>query len=80
MAKDSLHPREFGYYVSLAQVGLEMVAPVGIGIALDHYLGWSPWATIGGAVFGLIGGVAHLIALTNRRDQGIPPNPQREES
>lgn len=80
MDKGPVHPREFGYYVSLAQVGLEMVVPVGIGLALDHYLGWTPWGIIGGAIFGLIGGLAHLIALTNRKDNSGTSQPQREDS
>jgi F0F1-type ATP synthase assembly protein I len=80
VAKGPLHPREFGHYIALAQVGLEMVAPVGVGIALDHYLGWAPWGVIGGAVFGLIGGIAHLIALTNRRNNSSPSTPQQEDS
>jgi F0F1-type ATP synthase assembly protein I len=80
VAKVPFHPREFGKYVALAQVGLEMVAPVGVGIALDHYLGWTPWGTIGGAVLGLVGGVAHLIALTNRSDDPGSSQTPREES
>lgn len=62
------HPWEFGYYVSLAQVGLEMVAPIGIGLLLDYWLGWAPWGVVSGAVVGLVGGIAHLVALANRRD------------
>lgn len=58
--------RELGHYVALAQVGMEMVAPVGLGLALDYYLHWTPWGTIGGAVFGLVSGVVHLVALSNR--------------
>lgn len=68
VAKAPLHPRDLGYYFALAQVGLEMVAPIGIGIVLDYYLSWTPWATVGGAVLGLVGGIAHLIAISNRPD------------
>jgi len=60
--------RDLGYYVALAQVGLEMVAPIGIGVILDYYLSWSPWATVGGAVFGFVGGMLHLIVMVNRHD------------
>jgi F0F1-type ATP synthase assembly protein I len=60
--------REYGFYISIAQVGLEMAAFVGIGLLLDHYLDWSPWGVVGGAVFGLVAGVAHLAALANRGD------------
>ena len=68
MPTGPINPREFGHYISLAQVGLEMVVPIGIGLALDHFLGWSPWGVVGGAVFGLVGGLLHLIALANRRN------------
>jgi F0F1-type ATP synthase assembly protein I len=71
------NPRELGRYVALAQVGLEMAAPIGQGLALDYYLNWSPWGVIGGAVFGFIAGFMHLIALANRPDSGDPSNPQR---
>lgn len=67
MIKGPPNPRDLGYYVSLAQVGLEMVAPAGLGVVLDHYLNWSPWGVIVGAIFGLIAGLGHLIALSNRR-------------
>jgi F0F1-type ATP synthase assembly protein I len=55
-----------GYYVAMAQVGLEMVFPLGIGLALDRLFDWSPWATVAGAVFGFVGGLAHLVVLANR--------------
>jgi hypothetical protein len=58
-----------GIYVTLAQIGLEMVAPLVIGLILDDRLGWTPWATVSGAALGLIGGLAHMIAILNR-----PPN------
>ncbi|MCS6849565.1 MAG: AtpZ/AtpI family protein [Gemmataceae bacterium] len=63
-----LSTRELGRYVALAQVGLELVAPAGIGLLLDYYFGWSPWGVVTGAVLGLIAGLAHLVALTNRPD------------
>jgi len=62
-------PKEMGFYFALAQVGLEMVVPVGIGAVLDHYLNWMPWATAVGAVLGLAGGLAHLVAILNKHDR-----------
>jgi F0F1-type ATP synthase assembly protein I len=56
-----------GFYVSLAQVGMEMAVPAGIGMGVDHYCGSSPWGVVIGAVFGLIAGFAHLIAIANRQ-------------
>ena len=62
--------REFAHYITLAQVGMEMVAPIVVGLLLDSSLGWSPWATIVGAVIGLVGGIGHLVALANRAESG----------
>jgi F0F1-type ATP synthase assembly protein I len=68
MPERPVGPGEYGFYISIAQVGLEMAALIGIGLLLDHYFDWSPWGVVGGAVFGLIAGVVHLAALANRRD------------
>jgi hypothetical protein len=72
-------PKEIGHYFALAQVGMEMVAPIVIGVVLDYQLGWMPWATIAGAVFGLVGGLMHLVALLNRRNRPGPPPRSRDE-
>jgi len=61
--------RELGYYFALAQCGLEMVFPLGVGIALDYYFGWKPWGAVVGAIVGFVGGLAHLILMVNRHDQ-----------
>jgi F0F1-type ATP synthase assembly protein I len=68
-------PKQLGAYFVLAQVGLEMVAPLVLGLLLDRYLGWTPWATITGAMLGLIGGVIHLVVL-----QGRPKGPGKRQS
>jgi F0F1-type ATP synthase assembly protein I len=74
-------PKELGRYLALANVGLEMVAPIGIGVALDYYLDWSPWGAAGGAVFGLVLGLYHVTVMSKneeareRRDQPPPRNP-----
>ena len=72
-------PRQLGVYVAISQVGLEMVAPIVGGIALDHYLGWSPWGIICGAVLGLVGGLAHLIAILNRAEDKSDPEGKRSD-
>jgi F0F1-type ATP synthase assembly protein I len=64
--------RELGFYFALAQVGLEMVVPIGLGAVLDHYLHWTPWGVVTGAVLGLISGLVHLVALINRQDKSGP--------
>jgi F0F1-type ATP synthase assembly protein I len=80
MPQGPVNPREYGYYISVAQVGMEMAAPIGLGLILDHYLGWSPWGIVGGAVFGLVAGIAHLAMLANRRDDSDSSRPRRDGS
>jgi hypothetical protein len=68
--------RQLGRYFALAQVGLEMAAPIGLGWLIDGWLGWFPWATVSGAVLGLVGGMYHLIVMLNQPDppeQGPQP-------
>jgi F0F1-type ATP synthase assembly protein I len=57
---------QMGRYLALAQVGLEMVAPILLGLWLDAEWGTGPWLTVGGAVLGLVVGVTHLVLLVNR--------------
>ena len=61
-------PRELGFYFALAQVGLEMVAPMGVGILLDYEFAWSPWGTVVGFVFGFVGGFLHLLVLLKQHN------------
>jgi F0F1-type ATP synthase assembly protein I len=62
-------PRDVGFYYSLAQIGLEMVAPIGLGVVIDLYFNTLPWATIITAVLGPVAGFLHLISMLNRRQQ-----------
>lgn len=80
MPRGPIDPKEMGRYFAIAQVGLEMVVPVGIGLALDYYLAWMPWGTIVGAVLGLACGLIHLIALTNKDNPAPPAKTSDEES
>jgi len=57
---------DVGRYFALAQVGMEMVAPIVLGVFLDSQFGWRPWGVIAGAVFGLVGGLSHLVVMLNR--------------
>ena len=66
MPSGSPDPRQLGYYYALAQIGVEMVAPIGLGWLVDRWLGWFPWLTVAGAVLGLLLGFVHLIVLVNR--------------
>ena len=70
--------KEMGRYVALSQIGLEMVAPIIAGLLVDHYLGWTPWALIAGAVLGLVGGLVHLVHLSNKLDAKDSPPSDRE--
>lgn len=70
--------KELGFYVALSQVGLEMVVPVGIGLALDHYLAWTPWGVVVGAVLGLVVGLTHLVTLVNQKDQNGANKPPQQ--
>jgi F0F1-type ATP synthase assembly protein I len=65
MPDQSPKQRELSRYVALGQVGLEMVSPIVAGVLLDRWLGWTPWLTVIGAVFGFGGGMVHLLSILN---------------
>ena len=68
MSDNAPTPRDMGRYFALAQVGLEMVLPIVLGVFLDRWLRWAPWGVVAGAVLGLVGGLWHLVLLLNRFD------------
>jgi F0F1-type ATP synthase assembly protein I len=72
------NPKELGQYVTLAQIGMEMVVPAGIGLLLDYYVGCRPWGVIGGAVLGLIGGLVHLVAIVNQQPDMNSSEPRQD--
>jgi hypothetical protein len=64
-------PKEFGYYVTLSQAGIEMVVPMALGIVADYLLGWPAWGVVlilGGAILGFVGGFLHLLHLLKQRE------------
>ena len=63
------NPRETGRLFALSQVGLEMVAPIALGLFLDNHLGWTPWGVSCGAVLGLVGGLAHLVWMLKKFEE-----------
>lgn len=75
MAQPPPNPKELGYYFALGAVGLEMVTPIGLGLALDFYFGWLPWATAVCAVLGFVGGMTHLILMVSQHDAEERPKP-----
>lgn len=62
--------QEMGKLLAYGQVGLEMAAPIGLGLFLDIQWGTAPWLTISGAVLGLVGGLAHLVVMISKEEQG----------
>jgi membrane protein implicated in regulation of membrane protease activity len=81
MPDDPSRTREFGYYLALAGIGFEMVAPIVIGAMLDlNFPSWAPWATLAGVVLGFTISLVHLWALLKRMDQKPPRQSQRDES
>jgi F0F1-type ATP synthase assembly protein I len=57
-----------GYYIALTYVGVEMVVPMLVGIGLDYWLDWTPWATITGLILGFVGGLIHLVRMVQQHD------------
>lgn len=47
----------------ISQVGTEMAIPVGVGLALDYFLGTMPWFTVIGAILGPVLGFWHLLTI-----------------
>jgi F0F1-type ATP synthase assembly protein I len=60
--------RELGIYFTLAQVGVEMVVPLILGLVVDYYASTSPWAMIAGMILGFVGGLWHIVLLTNKQE------------
>jgi ATP synthase protein I len=64
--------RQLGTYYALAQVGIEMVVPIGLGWWVDQQLGTAPWLLVLGVVLGFALGIGHLVALTRGNDSEPP--------
>lgn len=62
-------PRELGYYVALAQTGLEMVVPAVLGFYVDGWLGTTPWITCFAAALGFAAGLTHLILILKEKER-----------
>ena len=73
MPAGPLDPKRLAFYMSLSQIGLEMVGPLVVGLILDDQFGWSPWGAVIGAVIGPVAGLGHLVLLLNR-----PPSDPRD--
>lgn len=55
-----------GLYYALATCGMEMVAPMIGGILLDNWLGTSPIFTAITIVLGFVGGITHMVLISNQ--------------
>jgi F0F1-type ATP synthase assembly protein I len=63
-----------GYLIALGQIGMEMVVPIGLGVALDVWLGTIPLFIVVGVLLGLVGGMVHMMAILKRMDQSKTKN------
>jgi hypothetical protein len=70
--------REMSRLLAYSQVGFEMAAPIGIGLALDLWLGWLPWATLTGAVLGLTFGLFRAVRMMNAENAAESSQSKRE--
>ena len=71
---DSLDRR---WYAVLATLGVEMVAPIGLGIFLDKQWDTVPWLSLAGVACGFFGGMLHLLwtlQAANREGENKPRN------
>lgn len=66
-------PRDVRRYFAYSQIGLEMVAPLVVGLLLDLWLHWLPWGTLTGVVLGLSVSMVHLVYLVNKDDADSSP-------
>jgi hypothetical protein len=66
--------------LGLSQLGLEMVAPIGLGLALDYWLGWLPWLSVTGAALGLTFVLIHVVRVMNRENAAAASKSQRREA
>ena len=78
MLKGLPDPKELRFYFALAQVGMEMVAPMVVGMLLDGYFGWTPWATVAGFTLGFIGGFIHLVLMVQQHDTAERTEPPKD--
>ena len=55
-----------GLYYALATCGMEMVAPMILGIILDNWLGTTPIFAAITVVVGFVGGITHMVLISNK--------------
>jgi F0F1-type ATP synthase assembly protein I len=78
MVPNSSNGSDLGRYLAMGQVGMEMAAPIGIGAAVDYWLGWRPWGVVVGACLGLIFGLVLLVRMSRREDPALRGRDHKE--
>ncbi len=76
MRIDPSNQKAFSRYMAMSQAGLEMVVPIGIGVAIDLYFNIGPWGAVIGAALGFTIGLTHLIYLSQQKDDGADKSPK----
>ena len=69
MDKKPKGPGKIGTYMSIAQVGVEMVILIPVGVWLDDHFNTQPWLTLAGIALGFFGGIAHLLFLGKQAEK-----------
>jgi len=67
MTEDPQNGPNLGYY-AMIQIGLEMAAPVALGVWLDGLWAWFPWLTALGALLGFSLGLWEIYRIN--QDKG----------
>lgn len=71
-----------GKYFALAQCGTEMVLPLIGGIFIDRWLGTTPIFTIVTMILGFVGGLTHMVILSNQiqREEDAKRKQKKDEA
>ncbi len=67
-----LKPDDYRVYARYSQLGLELVAPILLGLGVDYWLGTSPWGVVIGAVLSLV----YMIFRLQRLNQELDASPR----
>lgn len=61
--------KQWGRYLAFSQIGMEMVAPIGLGAWVDITWGTKPWLSVVGTLLGLSAGMTHLFYLLRKIEE-----------
>jgi predicted Kef-type K+ transport protein len=71
-SKEPFRFPDFGLYLALGAVGVEIVIPIIVGAYLDPYLGGAGWGVAVGVVFGFALSLVHMVYLLRRLEKKPP--------